>query len=160
MPVQILEVRREFCSAARLIGRRYENALNWGEWWANGWFDQLEQWPRLPFNDDAYIGAVRIVNGKPEHWIGMFFPENAEIPDGFEAVDIPPQDYAVCYLYGKEGNRDFYTLETYNRCLEALEEHGFVHGEDGWRFERYQCPRFTTPDEQGCVILDYGISVL
>lgn len=28
-----------------------------------------------------------------------------------------------------------------------------------WCFERYNCPGFTTPDEQGNVILDYGISI-
>ena len=31
--------------------------------------------------------------------------------------------------------------------------------EDDWCFERYNCPRFTTPDEKGNVILDYGISI-
>lgn len=30
---------------------------------------------------------------------------------------------------------------------------------DDWCFERYSCPRFTTPDAEGSVILDYGISV-
>ena len=160
MPVRILEVRREHCPAVRLIGRRYEAAPDWGEWWENGWFDTLEKQPRIDFNGDAYIGAVRVVNGVPERWIGMFFPENAEIPQGFEAVEIPPLDYAVCYLYGKEGSRDFYTMETHENCLKALASAGYVRLEDGWCFERYQCPRFTTPDEHGCVILDYGISVL
>ena len=28
-----------------------------------------------------------------------------------------------------------------------------------WCFERYNCPRFTTSDAQGCVTLDYGIAV-
>ena len=160
MPVRILEVRKEHCPAARLIGKRYEGAPAWGEWWENGWFDMLEKQPRLPFNDDAYIGAVRIVDGKPEYWIGMFFPEQTEVPQGFQGVDIAPVDYAVCYLYGREGSRDFYAMDTHEQCLNALKVAGFVRREDDWCFERYQCPRFTTADEHGCVILDYGISIL
>ena len=160
MPVRILEVRREHCSAARLIGKRYENAPNWGEWWANNWFAQLETRPCLPFNGDAYIGAVHVVNGRPERWIGMLFPENTEIPAGFESVLIPSVDYAVCYLQDKEGSKAFYIMETHEQCLAALREQGFVRDENNWCMERYQCPRFTTPDEHGCVILDYAISIL
>jgi len=160
MPVQILEIRKEHCPAARLIGRRYDNAPDWSEWWANNWFETLEAQPRLSFNDDAYIGAVRIAEGRPEYWIGMFFPEGTEIPGGFEAVEIPPLDYVVCYLYGTEGSSEFYAMGTHEQCLNALRSAGFVRRENDWCFERYQCPRFTTPDEHGCVILDYGISIL
>ena len=90
----------------------------------------------------------------------MFFPEQTEIPQGFEGVDIAPLDYAVCYLYDREGSREFYAMATHEQCLNALKAAGFVRREDDWCFERYQCPRFTTPDEHGCVILDYGISIL
>ena len=31
--------------------------------------------------------------------------------------------------------------------------------QDGWRLERYNCPRFTAPDEQGCVVLDWAVDV-
>ena len=160
MAVQILEIKKEHCPAARLIGKRYEAAPNWGEWWANGWFDRLETQPRLPFNDDAYFGMVRIQSGKPERWIGMLFPPETPVPEGFEAADIPPVDYAVCYLKDKEGSPDFYSPETHSRCLEAIRAAGTTRFEDNWCFERYQCPRFTAPDENGSVILDYGISIL
>ena len=81
------------------------------------------------------------------------------IPEGFEAVDIPPMDYAMCYLQAKEGSPDFYTPETHSQCLEAIRAKGMTRYEDNWCIERYQCPRFTTPDENGNVILDYGISI-
>ena len=29
----------------------------------------------------------------------------------------------------------------------------------GWRLERYNCPRFTAPDEQGRVVLDWAVDV-
>ncbi len=159
MSVKILEVKRESCPAARLIGKKYEGSANWGEWWANDWFAELEKRPALPFNGDAYIGAVRIVDGMPERWIGMLFPAETEVPDGFEYVDIQALDHAVCYLQDKEGSGEFYTMDTHNMCLEELKTNGFKRKEDGWCFERYNCPRFTTPDESGNVILDYALSI-
>ena len=114
----------------------------------------------LPNNGDAYIGAVHIVDGMPERWIGMFFPADTEVPEGFESIDIEALEYAVCYLCGKEGSGEFFTMETHNMCLEALRAEGFTRKEDDWCFERYNCPRYTAPDEAGNVILDYGISVI
>ncbi len=159
MAVKILEIKKETCPAARLIGKKYKNNPNWGEWWANNWFAALEKMPALPMNGDAYIGAVYIVEGMPEFWIGMFFSQDTDAPEGFEFVDIEPLNYAVCYLQAKEGSGDFYTMETHNQCLEALKAQGLKRKEDDWCFERYNCPRFTTPDENGEVILDYGIAI-
>lgn len=159
MAVEILEIKKESCPKARLIGKRYEGVPNWGEWWENNWFETLETNQRLSFNGDAYIGGVHIVNGMPEYWIGMLFPENTEVPEGFEYVDIAPLDYAICYLYDKENSSEFYTIDTHNQCLEKLKEYNWKRKEDDWCLERYNCPRFTTVDEKGNVILDYAISI-
>ncbi|MBQ8314625.1 MAG: GyrI-like domain-containing protein [Lachnospiraceae bacterium] len=159
MAVKILEVKRESFPAVRLIGKKYEHGPNWGEWWQKDWFSVLEQKERLPMNGDAYIGAVHIVDGMPEYWIGMFFPVDTEVPEGFDFVDMEALEYAVCYLYDKEGSGDFYSMETHEMCLEELKSLGLKRKEDDWCFERYNCPRFTTPDEAGNVILDYGISI-
>ena len=160
MSVKILEVKRESFPAARLIGKKYEHGPNWGEWWQKDWFSVLEQKERLPMNGDAYIGAVHIVDGMPEYWIGMFFPVDTEVPEDFDFVDMEALEYAVCYLYDKEGSGDFYSMETHEMCLEELKSLGLKRKEDDWCFERYNCPRFTTPDEAGNVILDYGISIV
>lgn len=159
MAIKILEIKKENCPATRFIGKKYEKAPNWGEWWENDWFSTLESQECLPINGDAYVGAVHIVNDMPEYWIGMFFSIDASVPKGFEYVDIEPLEYAVCYLYGKENSSDFYTLEAHNMCLEALKTLGLKRKEDAWCFERYNCPRFTVPDENGNVILDYGIAI-
>ena len=90
----------------------------------------------------------------------MLFPAGTEVPEGFEAVDIEPLEYAVCYLYDKEGSSDFYTLQTHDMCLEEMKIQNLNRNEDNWCIERYNCPRFTTPDENGNVILDYAISIL
>ena len=159
MAVKIVDLKQESCPAARLIGKKYKSNPNWGEWWENNWFAALEAMPALPMNGDAYIGAVHIVDGMPEFWIGMFFSQDTKVPEGFDYVDMEPLNYAVCYLQGKEGSGEFYTMDTHNMCLEELKTQGLKRKEDDWCFERYNCPRFTTPDENGNVILDYGIAI-
>ncbi len=159
MAVKILEVKKESFPTVRFIGKRYEKGPDWDEWWQNDWFSILESQERFTLNGDAYIGAVHIVNGMPEYWIGMFFPIDAVVPDGFEYVDMEPLEYAVCYLYDKENSGDFYTMDTHNMCLEELRTLGLKRKEDDWCFERYCCPRFTVPDEKGNVILDYAVSI-
>ena len=159
MTVTVAEIRRENWPAARLIGRRYEAAPEWNEWWQNNWFSTLEKNEPLSINGDAYLGAARVTNGKSEHWIGMLFPAGTSVPAGFEAVDLEPMDCAVCYLYGKPDSADFYTAAARQLCLEAIQTQGYKPRENDWCFERYQCPRFTTPDENGNVILDYVLSI-
>ena len=89
----------------------------------------------------------------------MFFPADTPVPEGFDAANLPAADYAVCYLQAEENSPDFYNPATHSLCLKALQQKGWMHPEDGWRFERYQCPRFTTPDASGKVILDYGLVI-
>ena len=159
MSIKLLDVTVESCPAARLIGKRYEGIPNWGEWWENDWFSVLEPTPALPFNGDAYLGAVRVVDGRPERWIGMLFPAGTDVPEGFASVEIPPLSYAVCYMQGPEGSGDFFALDTHSMCLQALTARSLQRKEDHWCLERYNCPRWTTPDASGNVILDYAISI-
>lgn len=167
MAVKIVQAKKESCPAARFIGKRYTDAdrvngsfgAKWGDWWANNWFAPLDQMTGLAINDGSYIGAMHIVDGGVEYWIGMFFAEGTEAPEGYEYVDIQPLDYGVCWLYGSEQSGELYGLDAHNLCLEELKRQGWVRREDDWCFERYNCPRFTTPDEQGNVILDYGIAI-
>ena len=154
--MKIVDIQKESWPECVLIGKR---GTNWGEWWANDWFSPLEKVAALQENGDAYIGAVRIVKSAPERWIGMYFPQGTPVPDGYEAVGIPAMCYAVCYLQDKEGSGDFYATATHEMCLAALKEQGFTRKEDDWCFERCNCPRFTTPDENGMVVLDYGIAI-
>lgn len=159
MAIKILEVKRECCPPARLIGKRYYGDVNWNEWWEHNLFEKLESMKCLAFNGDAYLGGVHIMDGMPERWIGMLFPAGTEVPEGYEFADIESLNYAVCYLYGKEGSSEFFSMDTHNKCLEALAAGGFIRKEDDWCFERYNCPRYTSPDKAGNVILDYAIAV-
>jgi hypothetical protein len=77
----------------------------------------------------------------------------------FESADFPGGDFAVCWLHGREATGELYGAEPHAACLARIAREGGTTIEDGWHFERYACPRFTTPDENGEVILDYGIAI-
>ena len=88
----------------------------------------------------------------------MLFPAGTAVPEGFEFVDLPPADYAVCFIRDAEGSEGFYLRETREACLERIAALG-LHVQGGWRLERYNCPRFTAPDERGRVVLDWAVDV-
>lgn len=166
MAAKIVEVKREHFPKARFIGKRYTDAdrvngmfgAKWGKWWANDWFTPLEEMGVLPLNDGC-MAAMRVVDGVFEYWIGYFFAEGTAAPEGYEFVDTEPVDFAKFWIYGNENNGELYGMDVHNMCLEEIKKRGWERFEDNWCFERYNCPRFTTPDENGNVILDYGISI-
>lgn len=162
--MEIVRIEREETPAVRFIGKKYPVGANygaaWGQWWGNGWFEPLDKLEgRAAINQDSYCAAKRIVNGDLEYWIGMFFEPTVEAPEGYESVEVGPLSFAVCWLKDREDSPELTGLEAHNRCLEALAEQGMVRKEDDWCFERYECPRYTTPDEEGKIILDYGIAI-
>lgn len=157
--VTILQTFLEHCPAVTLVGKRYTDAdrdlygtfgSQWGQWFENNWFSLLESSGNGV--DDSYVGAMRITDAGFEYWIGMLLTQ-AEVPEGFDAVDIPAGNMAVCHLYGKDGSTDLFGMEAHEACVAAWKAQGWTPS--GWFFERYNCPRYTTPDEKGNVILDY-----
>jgi hypothetical protein len=162
----IIKTYRQTVPAMRFIGKKYSDddrvnggfAKQWVEWFSNGWFSMLQSGfdvTALYEDGDATIGLMRWKEGEPfEYWIGVFCPPETHVPDGFSHIDFPASDLGVAWVYGKEG--DVFGQE--ERCAERCMMDGFeiVTDEQGayWFFERYVCPRFTTPDEQGSIILD------
>lgn len=171
---EIIRCYREEIPAVRFVGKRYgdEDRVNgsfgakWGEWFVNGWFGQLETHAQgklgaLYDNGDAYLGLMHCKKNEPfAYWIGVFLPAGTPVPEGFEAVDFAAGSVGTCWIYGSENGDNLYGM--HDACMAKLRENGmelrddFGDGkEDYWFFERYACPRFTTPDEHGKVILDY-----
>jgi len=150
----------------RFIGKKYGDSdrvngmfgAKWGDWFEKGWFDAIEKQIagslKAVYEDgDAYIGLMRDINGEFEYWIGCFMPENTAVPEGFAYIDFPESNLGVCWVYGKE--EEVYCHE--GECGERLTKDGFEILSDeahDWCFERYACPRFTTPDEKGNIVLD------
>ena len=160
---EIIRAYRQDMGATRFIGKRYGDGDRvdgmfgalWGEWYENGWFGAIEEQlgasSEEAFEDaGAHIGLMREdESGGIEYWIGCFTPEGATVPEGYQYVDFARGDLGVCWVCGKES--DVFMNE--GACVERLAQEGFeISGE--WCFERYACPRFTTPDDKGNVILD------
>lgn len=160
---EIIKVFKEEIPAMRFIGKKYHDYGGWGEWFGNGWFDTVEnsmggtdKIVALWENGGAYVGLERRKNGRlMEYWIGMFTPEGTEVPEGFEHLDFPKANLGTCWIYGGEQE----THAAVSQCRKALLDVGIEIITDGdgaeISFENCLCPRFTTPDEKGNVILDY-----
>lgn len=160
---EIIKVYRQPLGAMRFIGKKYGDddrvdgnfGAKWGEWHQNDWFGvierQIDTGLKEVYEDgDSYIGLMRGGHDTPfEYWIGVFMPEGTAVPDGFRFIDFPACDLGVCWIYGKES--EVFALE--GKCGQRLEEEGFDIDTE-WCFERYNCPRFTTPDENGNIIID------
>lgn len=162
----IIKTYRQSVPAMRFMGKKYSDedrvngafAVQWAQWFTNGWFDQLQSrfgFEGLYEDDDATIGLMRWKEGEPfEYWIGVFAPAGTPVPEGFSYVDFPEADLGVTWIYGQEA--ELFGKE--HECAEKLKEQGYEIISDGegayWFFERYVCPRFTTPDEHGQIILD------
>ena len=165
---KVIKTYRQSVPATRFIGKQYGDedrhdggfGRQWGEWFQQGWFDALEKaCPAADFEDaGAYIGLMydkHDENGQREpfqYWVGMFFPEGTEVPEGFGFVNFPAVDLGVAWLCGKENT--LYMHEAH--ALAAIEKSGMALDREHccWCFERYACPRFTTPDRKGKIILD------
>jgi len=160
---EIIKTYREEIPAMRFIGKKYGDFGHWGDWFANGWFDAVENAMggvqsilELWRDGGAYVGLERRKEDEPfEYWIGMFTPPDTAVPDGFLPVDFPPSRLGVCWIYGKENETHGLT----GGCSDKLREEGMeiAADENGavWSFENCLCPRYTTPDEKGNVILDF-----
>jgi predicted transcriptional regulator YdeE len=167
MSFEITKVYKQDVPALRFIGKKYGDndrvngmfGKHWGDWHQNGWFDaivkQAGESQKALFDDmDAQIGLMRDKDGVFEYWIGIFMPEKTPVPDGYKYIDFPKGTLGVCWVYGKE--EEVFCHE--GECGQKLEEAGFNLAKDKegtiWCMERYGCQRFTTPDENGKIILD------
>jgi hypothetical protein len=153
--------------ALRFIGKKYTESNpygHWGDFWSNNWFGAIEDAmggvaPIQALWEDGggYVGMERRDkdNALLEYWIGMFTPAETPVPEGLDCKDFPASNLGVSWIYGKEGEVHGFVGE----CVPALEAAGFEIAQDdegtSWQFENGTCPRFTSPDEKGNVILDY-----
>ena len=161
---EIIKVFKDPIPAMRFIGKKYPGfGPWWGEWFRNGWFDTVEAAMggtdailKIWENGAGYVGLERRAPDQPfEYWLGMFTPADTPIPEGFDCVDFAAGALGTCFIRGTEG--DVHKLT--GACRPALEEAGYTLYKDArggvWSFENCLCPRYTTPDSEGRIILDY-----
>lgn len=152
----------------KLIGRRYTDkdrnecgtfADKWGEWFKDGLFKKLKVCEGIKDVSDDFIGLIRCNGNGFEYWIGFFMDEKDVAPEGFSEVVIDEGDVFIGYIYGTESDGDIYGKKATIPIYDALVKAGYTVPKRGYEFERYNCNRFTKPDKDGKVILDYGIYI-
>lgn len=161
--MKIIDVHSEALPVTKLIGRRYtpEDAdehgsysQKWMQWFDNHWFDCLRGQGGIEKVSDDFIGLMRKTSGGMEYWIGVLMAPSDPVPEGFESLDLPACDLGVCFVYGDGKSNELFGAEAWKLCAKAYSEHGWLMKDDSVYLERYNCPRFTVPDDQGNVVLD------
>ena len=167
---EIRKIVEEHYPAMRFIGKKYTDAdrdpvsegfdRKWNEWMVNNWFGPFEKLPKPAGMENDVIGLMGM-NGPDnfEYWIGEFTSEGTPVPKDYEYVDLPALSAGVCWLFGQPPG--IFWMHEY--CAAELLGEGlkpFAEGTARWyAFERYNNPRYTTPDAEGNRILDYGIFI-
>ena len=168
---EIVNVYKEHVPALRFIGKCYTRASyrqdngfghKWNDWFENDWFTPLEALDKIPEIENSYLGFKKdtFFQSGFEYWIGMFLSADTDVPEGYDFFDLDESDIGICWIKVKEEELQMYDL--YNQCLTRLTASGMenLKKDDNGRafhFERYNFSRFTERDEQGYVIMDYGI---
>jgi predicted transcriptional regulator YdeE len=129
----------------------------WDACFADGTFTRLEGQKDGIF-DDAYVG-VMLDWGKGDgdfsYVCGMLMKDGADVPDGYISRVLPASKVAVGWIKGT----DTMDVSSAAHVLteRKLKEEGRTSDKMAWCMELYNCPRFTTPDADGKIILDYYI---
>lgn len=169
--VKIVNTYYENMPALRIIGKRYTQedldqdmkfGSKWNEWFQNGWFDRLNELEGLGGHESTVVFAIQISN-EIAYWIGMFFPEGTRVLEGFDYADISAGVVGICWIHGYKENGELFSQVAHDLCLTKIQKAGNVIKMDfdgepcKWSFERYHNERFNMCDNDGKVVLDYGI---
>ena len=114
--------------------------MKWEEWLENGWFEQLEKLGVAPENGNSYLGAGP--DNGCSYWIGLLFPVETPVPDGFEYADNPTAKYVVIELAGKKAG-ELFGEEGHMLCMDEMNKRGLAPLGEDWSFERYNCLQLT-----------------
>lgn len=130
----------------------------WDKCFADGTFAKIEELKDFVY-DDAYIGFMADwANGDGyfTYICGMLMKPNCPLPNSdYIARSLSPTTAAIGWIQGTSTQDVCSTAHADTQ--KALEEAGYNSDHSEWCMELYNCPRFTTPDENGNIILDYYI---
>jgi hypothetical protein len=83
--------------------------------------------------------------------------DGASVPEGYVFIDIEETDVAIGWIKSK--NTADVCSAAHTQTEKAINENGYKCDQMKWCMELYNCPRFSQPDENGDIVLDYYIPV-
>ncbi len=131
----------------------------WDKSFSDGIFSLLEEQTDFIF-DSAYVGVMidwDKGDGDFSYIVGMLMKDGVAVPEGYYYKDIEETDVAIGWIKGKD-TADVCS-SAHSLTEQAIKENGYNCDKMKWSMELYNCPRFTTPDENGDIILDYYIPI-
>lgn len=131
----------------------------WEKCFADGIFSLLEKQVDLVY-DNSYVGVMLDWDkgdGDFSYIVGMLMKDDAFVPEGYVCRDIEETDVAIGWIKGK--NTADVCSAAHPLTEKAIKENGYKCDQMKWCMELYNCPRFSQPDENGDIILDYYIPV-
>ena len=157
MAVEIVKVYTKDLPALRFIGKGgmwnpAEFKEKWREWFANGWFEQLEKLGPASENEGGYLGSTGDDDGG-SYWIGLLFPAGTPVPEGFMYVDVPAAQYAIFTFAGKEAG-ELFGEEGCKLVQEEYSRRGLAAVAGGRGFERYGYSHLAAPGQNGNLLVD------
>ncbi len=131
----------------------------WDACFAGNAFAPLEAQADFVY-DDAYVGVMidwDKGDGDFSYICGMLMKPGADTPEGYSARALPAGMAAIAWIYGKDVGD--VCSSAHQMTEQKLRAEGMTNAKMRWCMELYNCPRFTTPDADGNIILDYWIPV-
>lgn len=131
----------------------------WDKCFADKIFLPLEKQTGFVYDKD-YVGVMLDWDkgdGDFSYVIGMLMRYGVDVPEGYYCIDINETNVAIGWIKGK--NILDVCSTAHPQTEQALIDNGYKCDNMKWCMELYNCPRFTTPDENGDVILDYYIPI-
>ena len=129
----------------------------WETCMSDGTFTVLEQNRDLLY-DSAYVGFMTDWDrgdGCFSYICGMLYKEGSPVPGGYISRETEPTDAAISWIRGRDV--DDVCQNAHTLTEQAVKDAGYSLDALKWTMELYHCPRFTTPDAYGEIILDYYI---
>ncbi len=133
----------------------------WDTCFADGTFAKLEALGEQVLCPD-YVGFMtdfKSGDGKFTYIVGMMMKSGFTLPqegyDGFMVKAVSASTAAIGYIQGS--STPDVCMNAHELTCSAFEEKGYTFEGGDWCMELYNCPRFTAPDENGQIILDYYV---
>lgn len=129
----------------------------WDDCMRDGTLGPLERQEEFLHSPD-YFGLMTdwdFAAGEFSYTVGMLMKPGCAVPDGYTQRKLGPCRACVSWIRGKD------TMDVagpaHEMTEDALRARGETNESMSWCMEGYNCPRYTTPDANGTITMDYYI---